>query len=211
MKRKFLKVLIVVSLTFGILLSGNIFTNQKFISNKTVNCMTILNETENLKDDYCFSISKEIKIIDINLNNSEYRLRNQIIDEIVIHHSASENTTVEDIDRMHNNNGWGGIGYNFYIRTDGTVYKGRDVKFAGAHCIGKNDNSIGICLEGNFDNHKPSNEQMESLLSLTKKLSNDYDIKKISSHKDNYATNCPGKYFPWDLFINVYYNTVNNN
>lgn len=211
MKRKFLKILIFFSLIFTLFMSFN-RSNNLFLNENTINCSTNISnyfiETNN-DTNYCFSVSKQITIIDVSLNNSQYRLRNKEIDEIVIHHSAGENTTIEDIDRIHSENGWGGIGYNFYIRSDGNIYKGRDISYSGAHCIGKNDNSIGICLEGNFDNHKPSNEQLESLLALTKKLSLEYNIKIVSAHKDNYATNCPGEYFPWDLFINVYNNIMN--
>lgn len=212
MKRKFLKILIMFTLTFSIIMSFNVFNMGNI--NNTVSASTIstnVNINESSDFNYCFSVIKDIKIIDLKLSNSCYRLRNEQINEIIIHHSAGENTSVEDIDRMHNENGWGGIGYNFYIRSDGTIYKGREIQYAGAHCIGKNDSSIGICLEGNFENHKPSNEQLSSLLSLTVNLSKEYNVSKVSPHRDNYATVCPGKYFPLDMFMQVYYNSINNN
>lgn len=206
MKRKFLKIIITFVLTISVLGSFNIFNNKKYINNRNniVYAQTIPIVKEN---NYYFSIMKEINVVNVNLNNCEYySLRNVEIDEIVVHHSAGENTSVQDIDKMHMDNGWGGIGYNFYIRTDGTIYKGRDIKYVGAHCIGKNFNAIGICLEGNFDNHEPSNEQIGALTNLTLKLSKEYNIQKISPHRDSYATNCPGEYFPWDLFIQIYSN-----
>lgn len=212
MKKRFLKILITFTLTFSIFFSFNFFNfnNKNFIykSNNIVYAAT-----NNKINSYCFSIKNinTLKIIDTNLNMNNYSLRQDKISEIIIHHSAGENTTVEDIDRMHRENGWGGIGYNFYIRKNGTIYKGRDLKYSGAHCIGKNENSIGICLEGNFNHYEPSNEQMGSLLALTTGLSKNYNITALSPHREFNATECPGRYFPWDMFEEVYNNIIKSN
>lgn len=207
MKKRFLKILIAFTLTFGIFFSFNIFTNpnhKQINNNRNDIVFAETKAVSKTSTTYCFSISNEIKIVTGNLNQYQYHtLRNVPIDEIVVHHSAGENTSVEDIDKIHMANGWGGIGYHFYIRTDGTIYKGRDIEYVGAHCIGKNFNSIGICLEGNFDNHEPSSQQMGSLVNLSLKLSEEYNINKFSPHRDSYATNCPGEYFPWDFFIHI--------
>lgn len=40
------------------------------------------------------------------------------------------------------------IGYQFFIKTDGTIQVGRDIEEIGAHCEGFNSSSIGICLHG---------------------------------------------------------------
>lgn len=53
-----------------------------------------------------------------------------------------------DIDRWHRAKGWAGIGYNYFIKFDGTIESGRDLGRTGAHTLGYNHNSIGICLEG---------------------------------------------------------------
>lgn len=205
MKRKFLKVIIALALAFNMLLSFNLYGSIKkvYSMNQTTYSTTV---TSNFKNNYCFSVRNNLNIINTNFDSSNYLKRVGEINEIIIHHSAGENTSIYDIDRMHENKGWGGVGYNFYIRSDGTIYKGRDLAYSGAHCIGKNDSSIGICLEGNFDNHEPTNEQMSALLVLTLNLSRKYDIIKVSPHREYNSTNCPGKYFPLDLFIQVYEN-----
>lgn len=211
MKKKFLKILISFTLFFNILFSFNItnFNNKFFIKNNTqiVYATTIDNNT---KYDSISLKYNQLNIINEQLYMDNLEVRRSVIDEIVIHHSGGENTTVEDINRMHSEKGWGGIGYNYYIRKDGSIYKGRDIKYVGAHCIGKNYNSIGICLEGNFEYNKPTNKQMGSLLALTTGLSKTYDIHTISRHKDTNSTDCPGRYFDWETFKEVYNNILKN-
>ena len=73
------------------------------------------------------------------------------IDSVSIHCSATKagmDFSVADIDRWHRAQGMNGIGYHYVVRLDGTVEKGREVEVAGAHCLGWNGRSIGICYIG---------------------------------------------------------------
>ena len=121
--------------------------------------------------------------------------RSKVLEYIVIHHTASTaKETVEQIHNFHiNNNGWAGIGYHFYIRKDGTVYKGRDEKYAGAHCVDYNSISLGICLEDNFEIEKPTDSQLKSLSELLQHLKQKYGNVQVVGHRDLNATACPGK------------------
>ena len=59
------------------------------------------------------------------------------IDSIIIHCSATragQDLTEKDIDRMHRARGFSQIGYNYVIRIDGAVEKGRSLAVDGAHC-----------------------------------------------------------------------------
>ena len=70
------------------------------------------------------------------------------IDKIIIHCSATKegiDFKAKDIDVWHRNQGWDGIGYHYVVDLDGTVEKGRNIEKAGAHTVGQNANSIGIC------------------------------------------------------------------
>lgn len=119
---------------------------------------------------------------------------------IILHHRAG-NGDAESIHTLHLNQGYTGIGYNFYIRKDGSVYRGRPIDTSGAHCIGQNNVSVGICFEGNFENEKMSDTQIKAgseLLSYIKKI---YPKAEIKRHKDLYATACPGKNFPFEKII----------
>lgn len=53
-------------------------------------------------------------------------------DMIILHHRAG-NGDVESIDRTHKGNGWTCIGYQFYVRKDGSIYRGRQEDTVGAH------------------------------------------------------------------------------
>jgi len=134
---------------------------------------------------------------------------------IVIHHSATDVGSVASIDDYHrNNNGWDGIGYDFVIGNGSGAGNGEvDSTFrwtqqkTGAHCKTDasnwaNEQSIGICLIGNFNNRKPSTSQMASLMKLVRYLADRYDIPKtrIYGHSTTPGhttkTDCPGKNFP---------------
>jgi N-acetylmuramoyl-L-alanine amidase len=133
---------------------------------------------------------------------------------IIIHHSATDKGCLASIDDYHRkNNGWDGIGYDFVIGNgkgagNGSIestfrWKGQKT---GAHC--KTDYSnwanidgIGICLVGNFDESRPSGNQMESLSKLVRFLSKRYNIPagRIYGHNTtpghSTKTDCPGKNF----------------
>lgn len=137
-----------------------------------------------------------MEVKEVNLDFGSMNLRSKVLEYIVIHHTASTaKETVEQIHNFHiNNNGWAGIGYHFYIRKDGTIYKGRDEKYAGAHCENYNSVSLGICCEGNFEIEKPTEKQIQSVTDLVKYLRKKYGNFKLVGHKDLNATACPGQY-----------------
>ena len=119
------------------------------------------------------------------------------IDRIIIHHSAiqqSADTSPLAIHLAHLRRGYSGIGYHFYIKSDGTIYRGRPIIYIGAHCKGYNSTSIGICFEGNFEIEKPTNAQKIAFKNLHNYLIKEIPtIKYLNYHKDLFATACPGK------------------
>ena len=114
------------------------------------------------------------------------------IDSIIIHCSATkagQDLTAMDIDRWHRQRGFNSIGYHYVIRLNGTIEKGRDISLPGAHCIGWNERSIGICYIGGVDiNGKPAdtrtNEQKQVLYQLIMDLQREYKILHILGHRD---------------------------
>ncbi|MEG1002069.1 peptidoglycan recognition protein family protein [Clostridium sp.] len=112
---------------------------------------------------------------------------------LIIHHSASKDVSPETIHKWHLDKGYGGIGYHYYIRKDGIIYRGRDEKVKGAHTINENSKSIGICLEGNYEVDKASKAQIDSLVKLGTSLTVKYNIEDIVGHRDCNQTLCPGK------------------
>lgn len=114
------------------------------------------------------------------------------IDAIIIHCSATkagQDIKAKDIDQMHRARGFNQIGYNYVVDLDGTVETGRPLTVAGAHCIGYNDHSVGICYVGGLDaNGKPADtrtpEQKVSLAELINRLCKEYNIIELLGHRD---------------------------
>lgn len=122
------------------------------------------------------------------------------IKEIIIHCSATpegKDFTVSDIDRWHKQKGWRGIGYHYVIYRDGSVHLGRNETEIGAHCIGHNANSIGICYIGGCakDRKTPKDtrtpEQRLALRNLVNQLKSKYPNATIHGHREFAAKSCP--------------------
>lgn len=141
-----------------------------------------------------------MNIIDSNLSfNSGHEVRSGSPAGIVLHHAAS-NGSVEAIHSYHKNRGWIGIGYHFYVRKDGKVYRGRPENWIGAHAVGHN-NKIGICAEGNFMNDVMGSAQKDSIIELIAYLLKKYGDLNICRHKDVDATACPGTNYPYSEIV----------
>lgn len=124
--------------------------------------------------------------------------------KIILHHSLTDGGTLESIRRYHiEHNGWKDIGYHYLITTDGRLHKGRDEKATGAHCLGENDTSIGICLVGNFDKYEPKEEQITSLNVLLHSLKQRLGITEIQGHNHYSPKTCPGIKFSWNKLIDL--------
>jgi len=124
----------------------------------------------------------------------------RLVKEVIIHCSATregQDVSVDTIRDWHLAKGWNDIGYHFYIDIDGTIHKGRDIDRIGAHCKGRNRNSIGICYCGGVeaDGKTPKDtrtqEQKESLLHVLKTIKAMYPESMIYSHNEFAAKACP--------------------
>ncbi len=116
---------------------------------------------------------------------------------IVLHHRAGDGDALS-IHEGHLKNGWSGIGYHFYVRKDGSVFKGRPIGSVGAHTKGKNSLSIGVCFEGNFETETMSVRQIQAGREIVEYLKDLYPQAVVKKHRDFEATACPGKNFPFD-------------
>lgn len=152
-----------------------------------------------------------MNIIETNLQfNSNYN-KMQEVEGIVLHNSGvTVLQSVETIHNYHKNKGWAGIGYQYYVRKDGSVYRGRPENMAGAHCPGVNSTSIGICAEGNFNEENMSNVQKNAIIDLIKDIKSRYNIKWIRGHREMLATSCPGTNFPIEEIKNAVDSTTNS-
>ena len=135
---------------------------------------------------------------------------------IVIHHSDTDCGNAAIFDNEHKNRGWEGVGYDFVIGNgngsgDGQVevtFRWRQQK-TGAHCKTPNnwanEEAVGICLVGKFEQHRPTKGQMQALEELVEFLQRRYRIPKtrIYGHRNTPGarpTECPGRNFPMARF-----------
>jgi hypothetical protein len=91
--------------------------------------------------------------------------------------------------------GFSDIGYQYYIERNGTVIKGRAEEMAGAHCLGYNSISIGICLSGNTSFTSEQFKSLNNLLEDIKKRHNIDDIDILHHNELNINKTCPN--FNW--------------
>ncbi|MFT7184177.1 MAG: putative membrane protein [Oceanicoccus sp.] len=136
------------------------------------------------------------------------------VDKIIIHHTASTKDLDDPEQLMRSiyayhalSRGWGDIGYNYLVDSDGKIYEGRyggDGAVAG-HAAGYNTASVGIALLGNFEETPITADMMKGLMGLvfdqavlhgidpdgSSTFRGDY-IPNIMGHRDVSATACPG-------------------
>lgn len=140
------------------------------------------------------------------------------VDGIALHHMATD-VGVKEIERMHINQGWRAIGYNFWVGFDGTVYEGRGFNL-GAGVENQNGHIISIGFQGDYHTNQrtmPDAQFDAGIDVINYVMSKVPCAKKIGGHKDFGATVCPGRYFPLEEFKTLkkrgdktmeYYNTI---
>ena len=138
-----------------------------------------------------------MQIIETKLPTNGSFSRRDKTDEIILHHAEAKSASVEEVNRWHLERGWTGIGYHFYIRKDGRVYRGRPEWAVGAHAQGHNSRSVGICCEGAYMAETMPQAQLAALKELIREEMRKYPGAKLLRHKDVNETDCPGKNFPW--------------
>lgn len=140
-----------------------------------------------------------INIIDAGLSFRNTMATRQSTTRIVIHHAAARACTVQQVHSWHLNNGWAGIGYHFFVRKDGAIYRGRPEHTVGCHASGGNYNSLGICFEGDYMAETTMPEaQKQAGRNLVAYLKQRYGVNTVQKHLQVSSTDCPGAYFPFE-------------
>lgn len=128
---------------------------------------------------------------------------------VVLHHAAATACSPYQVDSWHKANGWSGIGYHYFIRKDGTIYRGRPEWATGAHASGKNHESIGVCVEGNYEvEYIMPDAQKNSVKAVLRDIKLRYPDTTVKGHKNVGATGCPGKYYPLSEMMTFYRNVI---
>lgn len=144
-------------------------------------------------------------------------IRRKSTKKIILHCSATregQDIRANTIRQWHKQRGFEDIGYHYVIDLDGKVEKGRDEKMVGAHCVGQNSDSIGICYIGGCDKSmQPKNTlteaQKHTLLNLVYLLLENYHltIKDVYTHNLFSSKACPSFSINW--FRNEYEKAFN--
>ena len=134
--------------------------------------------------------------------------KNKAIKYVVIHHTGGNiNGTINDIVNVHFRENKGHeIGYHYFIDSNGTIYQLRSLNESVPHALGYNDNSIAICINGNFEDYEPNSAQWQSALQLVRAILKHYGLDEtaVKKHNElpNNATKCCGAKFDIEKFKN---------
>jgi len=122
--------------------------------------------------------------------------------------SDSSNATVSMIDSWHKLR-WPGftsragyhVGYHYVIEKDGKITQTRQHDEEGAHAIGMNTKSIGVCFSGNFDVTIPTPAQMAAWYNVYGALLKQYPNIPTYPHRKYATKTCHGKLLKDDYFM----------
>lgn len=188
-------IIIVISMPLIYVIKNKIEDNSsvKYLDSMGVKKYKISDFKEKL-DEY----EKEIDIKEIDYGFNGNLEGNNKPKTIIFHHTGTSVVTPEAINEDHKEKGYEGIGYHFYIRKDGTIYRGRPEEAIGAHAYGKNYGTLGVCIEGDLEDEYITDAQINSLVKLSTDMIIKYNIEDCVGHKDVFETLCPGENFPMD-------------
>lgn len=122
------------------------------------------------------------------------------ITKIIVHCTATPEgraVSVAQVDAWHKERGFRCIGYHYLVGLDGTVTAGRPEQEMGAHCLGHNYESIGVCYVGGLDRvtGKPKDTrtaaQRSALRRLVEQLRDRYPGATVHGHREFAAKACP--------------------
>lgn len=129
--------------------------------------------------------------------------QNLVVEYLVIHHSASDkHVCCDDIRKWHLERGWDDIGYHWLVNQHGEINQGRPEEIPGAHALGLNFRSLGICCIGHYELESPSENMIKALIEVLTSLCIKYklDSECIIGHADVIKlspqatqTKCPGE------------------
>jgi len=123
------------------------------------------------------------------------------VNKIIIHHPVADWTVKRTHDYFINKQGYNGIAYNYYIQKDGQGFYGRsdpNQEYEGAHTSGRNDDTLGVSFEGNFQVDQMSAKQLQMGIKVVSELCIKHKLTSndLLPHSAVGNTVCPGKNFP---------------
>lgn len=114
------------------------------------------------------------------------------------YHQVGGAATVRGVTRYHVQvRGWSDNGYHIMIGPDGRIWLCRPMRRSGAHCVGRNHDSIGVSLIGNYDRGHDQfwgSQGAETLFRVLALLCRRFDlpVSRVRPHSAYAAKTCPG-------------------
>lgn len=154
--------------------------------------------------------------------NASQRLRvPHEIQMITLHHSGSSEPLTADedpVDRLQGLYSWGkeernwwDVPYHYLIGLDGTIFEGRDIRYAGdTNTTYDTRGNLLISVMGNYNRQEPTQAQIEAITDLMAWSVKTYDlpVDHIYGHYDWADTSCPGSNLRGYLEDGVFRGTV---
>jgi uncharacterized lipoprotein YddW (UPF0748 family) len=116
------------------------------------------------------------------------------VTHLIIHHSYIPGNDVTDFPaairsmwNYHvNTQGWSDVGYNWFIDRNGVLYQGRawigtNENVQGSHFCGKNGNTMGVCVIGDYTSVAPSAAAVTKLVEILAYRASTRDIDPLAS------------------------------
>lgn len=91
---------------------------------------------------------------------------------------------------------WADIGYHYLIDPSGRIWEGRPIRFQGAHVRQNNEHNLGIQVMGNFNEQRPTGEQLATLEAFLADRMRAFrvPVNRVYTHQELMPTACPGEY-----------------
>ena len=117
---------------------------------------------------------------------------------LFLHHSVTPDNgpeTVRSIQRFHQETrGWADLAYNvLYSPKYRTFFEGRGFGIAGAHTRGRNRDSHGLCVLGNFQTDTLPRHAIDDLADFARWHGGTWGPNRYTPHLDFGSTLCPGR------------------
>ncbi len=138
--------------------------------------------------------------MEIKLTDGPFGRNPNCVRYIIVHCSATprgRDIGAREIRAWHLQRGFNDIGYHYVVRLDGTIEAGRSLGQIGAHCLGKNACSIGICYVGGVESDGKipadtrTDAQRRALDELIASLRRIFPRAEVRGHRDFAAKACP--------------------
>lgn len=133
--------------------------------------------------------------------------------EIILHHSLTTDSGTLSwgaIRRYHLDKGWRDIGYQVGIevaadargRESVEALFGRMLTEPGAHTYGRNRDSLGVCVVGNYDQAPPPIKVWQKTIQVVRSMQEVFGIRRdgVRAHRDYANKSCPGIHWDMDAF-----------